>query len=184
MKTRPFFVLSLNRAASIALLCWLPVVCLAFDAEESGGWQQNYVEKQDSWQELDAALPAYPEKKNLMDLGIGTDAMQYAVYLDKPSLLLGDDGVVRYTVVLVSDSGVWNVSNEGLRCGEKQYRRYAYGVDGSWQPVNNSPWRGLRESGANRFRRILYEDYFCNPTRPYTSAEEMIGRFNENWHEM
>ena len=170
---------------SVAVLCCIPASTLAYDDEELG-WQQNYVEKPDASQapEQDVVLPAYPEKKNLLDLGIGTDGMQYTVYLDKPSLLLGEDGVVRYTVILVPPAGVWNVSNEGLRCGEKQYRRYAYGAEGKWQLLNDTAWRDVRGSGANRYRRILYEEYFCNPMRPYQSAKEMIDRFSENWHEM
>ena len=181
MNSAQFFSLS------IAVLCGIPAITLASDDEELG-WQQDYVEKpgalQKQEQELDVVLPAYPEKKNMMDLEVATDGMQYTVYLDKPSLVLGEDGVVRYTVVLVSASGVWNVSYEGLRCGEKQFRRFAYGIDGSWQRLNDSPWRDVRGNGANRYRLILYKQYFCNPMQPYQSAREMIDRFSENWHEM
>ena len=175
----PFFCTALL----VAVLCCIPVTTTASDAEETGGWQQDHVETADVWVEQDVVLPPYPEKNNLMDLGIATDGMQFTVYLDKPSLLRGEDGVVRYTLVLVSSSGVWNVSNEGLRCGEKQYRRYAYGVNGSWQPLNNSPWRNVLGSGANRYRGILYERYFCNPMRPNQTIDEMIDSFNETWHE-
>lgn len=184
MKSRHLFRSPLRGVVSLVLLCFAAAVYAELDAEDIGGVQQNYIEKPYVWEELDAALPGYPQKKNLVDLGIATDGMQYTVYLDKPSLLMGEDGVVRYTVVLVSNSDVWNVSHEGLRCGEKQYRRYAYGANEKLQPLNNSPWRDVRGSGANRYRRILYEQYFCNPMRPYKSAEEMIGRFSENWHEM
>ena len=185
MKPAQFFFPPVSRALFIAVLCCSSASTLAADEEEFG-WQQEYIEKPASpqEQELDVPLPAYPEKKNLMDLKIATDGMQYTVYLDKTSLVLGEDGVVRYTVVLVPGSGVWNVSNEGLRCGEKQYRRYAYGIDGRWQPLDASPWRDVRGSGANRYRLILYKHYFCNPMRPYQSVEQMLDSFNENWHEM
>ena len=185
MKSAQFSSPYASTALFVAVLFCIPAVSLASDDEELG-WQQDYIEKQESPQELelDVALPAYPEKKNLMDLKIATDGMQYTVYLDKPSLVLADDGVVRYTVILVPPSGIWNVTYEGLRCGEKQYRRYAYGIDGGWQPLNTSPWRDVQGSGANRYRRILYENYFCNPMRPFQSAGQMLDSFNENWHEM
>jgi hypothetical protein len=183
MKSGHMFQASLCGVVSLVLLCCAPAVYAELDAEDAGGLQQNYVEKADVWEEQDVTLPAYPEKKNLMDLGIGTDAMQYTVYLDKPSLVRGEDGVVRYTVVLVPSSGIWNVSNEGLRCGEKLFRRYAYGIDGDWHPMNNSPWRDVLGSGANRYRRILYDRYFCNPMRPNRTVEEMINSFTETWHE-
>ena len=185
MKSVQFCSPSASRAVSVILLCCIPAHVLAYDDEELG-WQPNPVETPDAAevQELDVPLPAYPEKKNLMDLKIATDGMQYTVYLDKTSLVLGEDRIVRYSVVLVSDSGVWNVSNEGLHCGEKQYRRYAYGIDGDWQQLNNSPWRDVRGSGANRYRLILYKKYFCNPMKSYRSVEQIIDSFNENWHEM
>ena len=170
-------------AFCLAILCSLPAHAMEPDEDETG-WQQEYIEKPDTWHELDANLPPYPEKKNLLNLKIGTDDTQFAVNLDKPSLVRGDDGVVRYTVVLIPPSGVWNVSNEGLRCGEKVYRRYAYGIDGRWQPMENSPWREVRGSGANRYRGILYHDYFCNPMKPDQTVQEMIDSFSENWHEM
>jgi hypothetical protein len=181
MKSAHFFQPLL---VSVAVLCCIPASTLASD-EEDLGWQQDYIEKPVSppEQELDVALPDYPEKKNLLDLKIATDGMQYTVYLDKPSLVKGDDGVVRYTVILVPPSGVWNVSYEGLRCGEKQYRRFAYGIDGHWQPLNTSPWRNVLGGNANRYRSILYQQYFCNPMRLNQSVEQMIDSFNENWHE-
>jgi len=185
MKSTQFSFLSASRALAVALLCCISANTLASDDEELG-WQRDYVKDPDTSQEqeLDVVLPAYPEKKNLMDLKIATDGMQFTVYLDKTSLVLGEDGVVRYTVVLVPGSGVWNVSYEGLRCGEKQYRRFAYGLDGIWQSLNASPWRDVRGSGANRYRVILYEHYFCNLMRPDQSVEQMLDSFSENWHEM
>jgi hypothetical protein len=185
MKIGDTFQRLAGRTMLMALLCSAPATTPAseVDTEELGGWKQDYIETPKSRDELDVSLPDYPQEKNLMDLGIATDGMQYTVYLDKPTLQRGEDGVVRYTVVLVPPSGIWNVTYEGLRCGERQYRRYAYGIDGSWQPMNNSPWRDVQGSGANRYRGILYEKYFCNPLRSNWSAEEMIKSFTETWHE-
>lgn len=184
MKSGQYPNLLTGASFCIAILCSLSAHAVRLDAEETGGWTNDYTGKPDDWQELDASLPPYPEEDNLLDLKIGTDGMQYTVNLDKPSLVRGEDGVVRYTVVLIPPSGIWNVSNEGLRCGEKVYRRYAYGIDGRWQPLDNSPWREVRGSGANRYRRILYHDYFCNPMKPGQTVQEMIDSFSENWHEM
>ena len=75
---------------------------LAFD-DEPTGWAPAYIEEQpDNWLEQEGELPAYPEKGNLLEVDAGTEGLQYTVYLDKPSLVKGDDGVVSYTVVLVS----------------------------------------------------------------------------------
>ena len=140
-------------------------------------------EEKDPWQEQQGELPAYPEKGNLLEVDAGTEGLQYTVYVDKPSLVRRDDGVVRYSVVLVSSTGVWNVSNEGLHCGEKMFRRYAYGVDGKWQPVADPTWRTLRGKGANRYRVIFYNKYMCNPTRLNQSAEQILERLQLGWDE-
>lgn len=154
----------------------------AFEDEE-GGWAHEYTEQAEDWQEQESGLPAYPVKENLLEVDAGTDSLQYTVYLDEVSLAMGKDGVVRYTVVLVSATGVWNITHEGLHCGERKYRRYAYGIDDKWQLVVDSPWRPLRGRGANKYRRVFYDKYICDPTRTSRSASQILERFKEDWHE-
>ncbi len=169
-----------------AILCLLSVVpsaVHAFDEDEPMGWGPDFTEQAENWQEQESGLPAYPEEKNLLEVDAGTDGLQYTVYLDETSLVKSDDSVVRYTVVLVSSTGIWNVSYEGLHCGERQYRRYAYGVNGKWQLITNAPWKPLRGRGANKYRRVFYEKYICDPTRLQESARQILDRFRENWHE-
>ena len=167
------------------MLCLLPVVpAAALELEdEPTSWPHEYTEQVEAWQELESRLPAYPVKKNLLEVDAGTDGLQYTVYLDEPSLIKGDDGVVRYTVVLISSTGVWNVTHEGLHCGERKYRRYAYGVDDKWQPIPDAPWRPLRGRGANQYRLVFYKKFICDPTRLHQSARQILERFRENWHE-
>ena len=167
------------------MLCLLPVVPSTVSAsdDEPTGWAPAYSEQPDVWKELEVELPAYPVKDNLLEVDAGTEGLQYTVYLDKPSLVKGDDNVVRYTVVLVSSTGVWNITHEGMHCGERKYRRYAYGVNDQWQPLLDSPWKPLRGKGANRYRLVFYEKYICDPTRLNQTAGQILDRFRENWHE-
>lgn len=165
----------------LLLLASSPV--FAFD-DESTGWAPRYIEEpSDNWLEQEGELPAYPEKGNLLEVDAGTEGLQYTVYLDELSLVKGDDGVVRYTVVLVSSTGVWNVTHEGLHCGKRTYRRYAYGIDGKWQPLTDPSWAPLRGRGANHYRLVFYEKYICDPTRLNESARQILDRFRDNWHE-
>ena len=80
-------------------------------------------------------------------------------------------------------TGVWNVTHEGLHCGERKYRRYAYGVNDRWQPLVDSPWKPLRGKGAYSYRLVFYEKFICDPTRLNQSAGQILDRFRENWHE-
>ena len=171
----------------LAKACWLllatSISVLAIE-DEPLGWATPYVEEeQEIWQEQQGGLPPYPVKGELLKVDAGTESLQYTVYLDKASLVKRDDGVVRYTVILVSSTGVWNVSNEGLHCGEKKFRRYGYGVDGSWHPMPDSPWKALRGKGANSYRMVFYNKYMCDPIRLNQSAAQILDRFQQDWNE-
>lgn len=169
----------------LAVASWLLLaVPLAASAVEDEPMEWRHIEsEEEAWQEQQGELPPYPDKGNLLQVEVDTEGLQFTVYLDKPSLVKGDDGVVRYTVILVSSTGVWNVSNEGLRCGEKMFRRYAYGVDGKWQPIIDSPWKPLKGNGANRYRKVFYNNYICDSTRLHQSAEQILDRFQQGWNE-
>lgn len=167
------------------MICLLVVAAPAVSAfdDEPTGWAPAYSGKQDVWQEQEVELPAYPMKDNLLEVDAGTEGLQYTVYLDEPSLIKVDNNMVSYTVVLVSSTGVWNVTHEGLHCGERKYRRYAYGVNDRWQPLVDSPWKPLRGKGAYSYRLVFYEKFICDPTRLNQSAGQILDRFRENWHE-
>jgi len=165
------------------LLLAVPATVSAVSDDEPTGWAPAYSGEQEVWQEQEGELPAYPVKDNLLEVNAGTEGLQYRVYLDELSLISSDDGVVRYTVVLVSSTGIWNVTHEGLHCGERQYRRYAYGANDKWQPLADSTWGPLRGKGAYSYRRIFYEKFICDPTRLNESAGQILDRFRENWHE-
>jgi len=96
------------------------------------------------WQELEVALPPWPEQENLIPLKLDLGSFPYSLFIDGNSLSVGEDRVVRYTVVLRSPNGVENVTYEGIRCKHKQVRRYAYGSRGQFRPVRRPEWRCAR----------------------------------------
>jgi hypothetical protein len=185
MKPDPYLSRFTRRlfAGMLCLLSVAPSAVSAFNDDEPMGWAPAYSGEQDVWQEQEGELPAYPVKARLLEVDAGTEGLQYTMYLDEASLVKGDDGVVRYTVVLVSSTGVWNVTHEGLHCGERTYRRYAYGIDGKWQRLIDSSWVPLRGKGANHYRLVFYEKYICDPTRLNQSARQILDRFRGSWHE-
>ena len=160
----------------IFLLVFVIGPAAAAEDEESGGEPRNFREPE-AWRELDSELPAYPQERNLLDTGVSTAGRPYRIFLDIPALSVTDDQIVRYTVVIISDDGIWNVTHEGLHCGERAYRRYAYGVNGEWQELGDSPWLPLDDSGINAYRRKFYMNYMCDPASPYLQVEQMIRKF-------
>lgn len=144
--------------------------------DEETGWSPRRFIEPAPWQEQEGELPAYPEEDRLLKVATSTGGLPFRVYIDPASLVMGDDQVARYTVVIISSSGVWNVSHEGLHCGERAYRRYAYGFDGRWQPLEDSPWLPVSGRGANQYRETFYNLFMCNPTEPYPDAEQVLGK--------
>ena len=172
------YINSATRRTIAGMLCLLPVTpstVSAFD-DEPTGWAPAYSGQPDVWQELEVELPAYPVKDNLLEVDAGTEGLQYTVYLDKASLVKSDDNVVRYTVVFISSTGVWNVNYEGLHCGERAWRRYAYGFDGQWMSLGDTPWQPVAASGFNRYQNIFYTWLMCPPGKPLTSVDDILRR--------
>ncbi len=150
--------------------------CVFSDAEDSPGWMSDGL-PDEPWKEQKNELPAYPEKGNLLEVNINTGGQPFKLYIDTLSVRPGDDLVVRYTVVIISSTGIWNVSNEGLHCGERKYRRYAYGYEGEWRKQEGSPWLPVAGLGVNRYRKLFYNDYMCDQVEPYGNARQIIEKF-------
>jgi len=176
MKTGLFPGRHFSGVLLVGLLACLAGQVAAIDEGESGGEQRSFQEAA-PWRELDSELPAYPLEKNLIEAGVRRSVSAYRIYLDTQSLSVAEDQVVRYTVVIVSDDGIWNVSHEGLHCGKKAYRRYAYGMDGRWQELADSPWLPLQGRGITAYRNTFYNNYMCNPSGPYLQPEQIISEF-------
>lgn len=141
------------------------------DGPTGGAWKDTST----PWQEQVTELPAYPASLDrLLELNVSTQGLPYRVYVDPASLTVGDDRVVRFTTVMVSSSGVWNVTYEGLHCGERNFRRFAYGIDGDWQLLQDAPWQPVSGVGAYQYRKFLYENYLCDTGLRYQDAGELV----------
>ncbi|MGB7933894.1 MAG: CNP1-like family protein [Gammaproteobacteria bacterium] len=129
-----------------------------------------------AWKEEASGLPAYPGNDHLLEVPASQPGYDFRVFIDPDSLSVGADRVVRYTLVIVSSSGVRNISYEGLHCGKHEYRRYAYGSGDKWFPIEASPWQRVSDIGMEHYRYVLYWDYVCSPLRPNLDAASMLRR--------
>jgi hypothetical protein len=127
--------------------------------------------------ELEVKLPAPPKAENLLPFEGGA-ASSNQFFIDAPSILVGDDGIVRYTLVIKSAGGAENVSYEGMHCDNVEQKYYAFGRrDGTWTNAQNSAWRRIQYKEINRQHGVLYADYFCPDGSPIRSATDAINRF-------
>ncbi len=171
-------VLRCCRILCLSLLTALPFSVVAEILPEDGpvGFEPKSYPSDQEWLELGSELPPWPELNSLIELDIDSGGRGYRLYLDPQSLTTGKDRVVRFTSVMISPAGVWNVTYEGLHCGEGSYRRFAYGMNETWHELPNSAWMPLVRGGVGQYRRALYNHYMCIPDEPYNDADDIRRR--------
>lgn len=155
------------------------VVALLAGAASAVAWAQPSTlgvpqgEPPKPWQESGVTLPGPPREADLVAVHT-TGASSFRFFVDRRSVSVGDDGVVRYTVVAVSGEGARNVSYEGLRCAKYERRVYALGRGAAgWGPASSSEWREFSRT-AGTYYGLLYRDFFCPNGSPIASAREGV----------
>ncbi|KIO50383.1 CNP1-like family protein [Nitrosospira sp. NpAV] len=182
----------------LLLLCFLTLAACAprkalegFDREFDGG---------KSWAELQVQLPAYPKAGNLLpfDAGPASDNLHY---IDAPSIVVGEDGIVRYTLVIKSPEGAMNISYEGMRCATDgaresvraeililkfqvtEKRLYAIGRDDrTWARARISKWEELEDVSQHYAQRALSRYFFCPANVMVRNEEEAIQALKRGSH--
>ena len=89
---------------------------------DDSGWVNPFEDR--PFKEGQTTLPAPPQDADLIPFSVN-DSADFRFAVDPKSLSVGDDRVVRYTVVITSAGGGRNVSFEGLRCDAFERRIYA-----------------------------------------------------------
>ncbi|MDR2364655.1 MAG: CNP1-like family protein [Zoogloeaceae bacterium] len=114
------------------------------------------------WEENTFDLPAYPEARDFYSFYVSAAATS-RFFIDVENISIGSDGVVRYTLMIVSPSGIQNVSREGMRCQSREKRTYAMGRvhEKTWSRARGSQWTRIRNETANRYHAALFLDFFC-----------------------
>ncbi len=157
-------------------LAWA-VVCLALPAPAAAqwaGWDYDYDREKKDWSELQAKMPPYPKDEDLIRFEAGS-ASPHHFYIDRNSISIGEDGVVRYTLVIKAAGGATNVSFEGIRCATRERKMYAIGQrDKTWARPRNPQWRFIEYKEVNRQYGVLYSDFFCAGKSTVASAEEAV----------
>lgn len=160
---------------------WCHAACLTTMLTLGGGVQAGVFdtvplndlpeEEKKAWVEAELRLPAAPKNENLVSF-YASEVASNRFFLDPSAISVGDDGVVRFTLVIESPEGVRNISYEGMRCETRERRFYARGrADGSWSPSRNKAWQRVMEESTNRHYAALFHDYFCPGGDLATQAE-------------
>ncbi|MEO8443328.1 MAG: CNP1-like family protein [Betaproteobacteria bacterium] len=168
----------MDRVDLPTLLAWgallLPLTVAAQPLQIFGGDED--AEKKESV-EFEVKLPPMPKTENLVPFEASA-ANTNNFFIDATSILIGADGIVRYTMVVKSPSGAENISYEGMRCETTEQKTYAYGRrDGTWSNARAPAWKKIVYKDINRQHAVLYSHYFCPDGEPIRSAKDAIQRF-------
>lgn len=149
---------------------FLPFLFCASSCLLAAGFDSDYEEKR--WEEIEAQIPAFPVAENLVSFFVSATT-DNTFMVDRESIAVGSDGVLRYTLVVRSASGAQNVSYEGLRCSSGERRLYAFGrSDKTWSKARSNQWVRIQESTLNRHHAALYFEYFCPGGNIVRDADE------------
>lgn len=142
-------------------------------AAQGRDFEHDYDEGKKAWKEIEAQIPAYPKAENLLLFETAPAGHQF--FIDAPSVSIGDDGVVRYTLLVKTAGGAVNVSFEGIRCETREHKYYAIGrAGGAWSKAREPAWRRIETKEFNRHHGVLYADYFCVGKNPVESARNAV----------
>lgn len=126
------------------------------------------------WREGEVSMPEAPQPAGLRAFDVGSPSPN-SFFVDEASVSVGDDRVVRYTLVVRTPGGAENVTFEGIRCATGERRIYASGrKDGSWVAMKNSAWQPISDNTYNRPRAALAYEHFCDgPAAPRDRAHAL-----------
>lgn len=140
------------------------------------------------WQELAVRLPAAPEPVAQIPFYVSA-ATDNLFTIDRKSLSVDTDGVVRYVLTITTAGGARNVTYEGMRCETREQRIYASGrMDGSWSKSRNNEWARIKDVIANRHHAALFLEYFCpggvivaNTAEALDALQRGVHPLNKRW---
>ena len=124
-------------------------------------------------------LPAPAQKSNLLSFYVSpTTTLDFAV--DAKSVSVTEEGIVRFVLVITSQSGASNISYEGIRCSTGEKKLYAIGqTNGSWSVARKDVWDTIIDRGINRQHAALAKDYFCETGMVAGRAEVIVDRLRK-----
>lgn len=135
------------------------------DSHQLGNFEYDFDENAKAWQEIQAQLPPYPKADSLVEFTVSS-ATSNRFYIDYNAINVGEDGVVRYTVLIRSPAGAETVSFEGMRCETGERKLYAFGRrdgkgGGEWSRNRYAKWELIPARQASSHQRELFFHYLC-----------------------
>lgn len=134
------------------------------------------------WQERrEVDFPPPPAPDNLIALDNEAIGSGYEYFVDSASVSLGGDQVLRYIVVVDSETGTRATYYEGMRCETRQVKTYGFvNRRGAFESMASSRWTRLPTSGPYAYRHFLAEQYMCDRDGWPISKQQVLNRLVRN----
>lgn len=165
----------MKRLAALALAAHVAVGV----AQPKSDWEIEAERR--GWKEGEYKLPPPPKADDLIEFYVSATT-DFRFFIDRQSISSGKDGVVRFTLLARSPSGAENVTYEGIRCSEGNYRVYAYGGPGGGWRERDSDWRPIEVRTTQRWHNALWREYFCPMKVPIFDPAEGVDALRRGGH--
>ena len=126
------------------------------------------------------AMPLNPPNKATIQPFYVSQQTIFKFAVDTDSILIGNDGITRYIVILTSPNGNSQVQYEGIRCDSFQWRLYGTFESGAWKENPLSSWNMIKDHAPNRYQAALAQGAFCNFNSQEKSITNIIQSLNPN----
>lgn len=131
---------------------------------------QNTLDNPDWVEEKAPPPPAYSTDKLIV-----IDMPSYVslhVGVDPATIAVGNDGIVRYVVVMRNATGTINAAYEGIRCVSDEVKTYArMGSNGEWSMVQEPQWKAVNDNMPSRHAQAIARQGACSARLALTTAE-------------
>ena len=125
------------------------------------------------WAEETAPPPPVFSKDRVIALDMPS-YVSVKVGIDPQTIVVGNDGIVRYVAVMTNSSGTMNASFEGIRCASDQFKTYArYSASGTWSMVSDPQWRDLTDNLPSKHPHAFARQAACE-VRVANRKEEIL----------
>lgn len=166
------------QTAGLALACLL--ASMGIQAQVSDTWEPS-LQAEPTWVEMQVEPPAIPRDEDLIEFYVAPLASN-RFFVDGASIRVGEDGVVRYVLVIRTLGGASNITFEGIRCASREVKLYAMESGGHWRKARDTAWKPVENKSLNAHHAALNRDYFCSVGQSITDGDEGRAALHRSAH--
>ncbi len=136
--------------------------------------------EQEDWVEEEVKqLPPYPAPLSLLSVETQRPS-KYSYRVDRRSVSVGKDGVVRFALAIEASGAGQQVSYVGIHCQAKRWKTYAFGTDGNtWRKTRKPAWEDIERKSVDNYREELYRNYLCSGGGPAGDEKALLANLRK-----